>query len=96
MHGADRFEALDVFEVRGEVYMAKDDFAALNQRLLDEAREAGDESKARQFANPRNAAAGSLAPEGCGKVTGNAATALSSFMAGARHSGLPGEHPDSR
>jgi len=52
--------APDLFEVRGEVYMAKDDFAALNQRLLDEAREAGDESKARQFANPRNAAAGSL------------------------------------
>ena len=49
-----------LFEVRGEVYMAKDDFAALNQRLLDEARDAGDEGKARQFANPRNAAAGSL------------------------------------
>jgi len=52
--------APDLFEVRGEVYMAKADFAALNQRLLDEARESGDESKARQFANPRNAAAGSL------------------------------------
>ncbi len=53
-------DAPDLFEVRGEVYMAKDDFTALNQRLLDEARTAGDESKARQFANPRNAAAGSL------------------------------------
>ena len=53
-------DAPDVFEVRGEVYMAHADFAALNRRLLDEAREAGDESKARQFANPRNAAAGSL------------------------------------
>ncbi|WP_420138616.1 NAD-dependent DNA ligase LigA [Sphingomonas sp.] len=52
--------APDIFEVRGEVYMAKADFAALNQRLIEAAREAGDESKARQFANPRNAAAGSL------------------------------------
>ena len=52
--------APDLFEVRGEVYMAKADFAALNARLLGEARAAGNEAKARQFANPRNAAAGSL------------------------------------
>jgi DNA ligase (NAD+) len=57
----------EVFEVRGEVYMTKADFQALNARLMDEARAAAeakgevfDEAGVRQFANPRNAAAGSL------------------------------------
>src|SRR3546814_18662321 len=40
--------------------MGKAEFAALNARLLAEAEAAGDAGKARQFANPRNAAAGSL------------------------------------
>ena len=41
-----------IFEIRGEIYMKKEDFAALNSRQ--------EEQGGKIFANPRNAAAGSL------------------------------------
>ncbi len=48
----DRREAPEFLAVRGEVIMRVDAFEQLNERLLEEGRE--------PFANPRNAAAGSL------------------------------------
>ncbi|MFO7821316.1 MAG: NAD-dependent DNA ligase LigA [Lentisphaeria bacterium] len=48
----DGVEVPERLVVRGEVYMAKDEFAAMNRR--------NDEQGRKTFANPRNAAAGSL------------------------------------
>jgi DNA ligase (NAD+) len=60
-------DAPELFEVRGEVFMEKQAFTELNRRLWNEAvleadaKDAKfDPEKVRQFANPRNAAAGSL------------------------------------
>lgn len=54
--------APEVLEVRGEVYMSHADFAALNARICDEqAKDLNPNKKPpKTFANPRNAAAGSL------------------------------------
>jgi hypothetical protein len=61
-HPAEIAGAPDMFEVRGEIYMAKDDFTRSTPGCSPRPRRTGKE--ARQFANPRNAAAGIAAPEG--------------------------------
>jgi DNA ligase (NAD+) len=76
-----------VFEIRGEVYMAKDDFAVLNARLRTEAEATGKE--ARQFANPRNAAAGSLRQKDAGVTASRPLRFLAHGWGEA--SGVPGD-----
>ncbi len=47
-----------ILEVRGEVYMRRDDFEALNERMRE--RMAAGDRAAKTFVNPRNAAAGAV------------------------------------
>ncbi|MFZ9396407.1 MAG: NAD-dependent DNA ligase LigA [Erythrobacter sp.] len=72
--------APDVFEVRGEVYMEKQAFAALNA--------AQQAAEAKLFANPRNAAAGSLRQKDAG-VTAQRRRRFWAYGGGAA-SDLPG------
>lgn len=51
-------DAPPVLEVRGEVYMRRDDFEALNERMRE--RMAAGDKAAKTFVNPRNAAAGAV------------------------------------
>ena len=85
-----------IFEIRGEIYMAKDDFAALNA--------AQQKAQQKLFANPRNAAAGSLRQKdpsvtaarplrflahGWGEVSAMPADAQSGIMAAIAGWGVP-------
>ncbi len=55
---ADARAAPQVLEVRGEVYMRRDDFEALNQRQRDKI--AAGEANEKTYVNPRNTAAGAV------------------------------------
>ena len=65
-HQLKRVDAIpipDRVEIRGEIYMRRDDFEALNERLATEAEQAG--ATPRLFANARNGSGRLATPEGC-------------------------------
>jgi len=72
-----------VLEVRGEIYMPKAGFEALNARQL--------ESGAKPFANPRNAAAGSLRQLDS-KITASRPLELCAYGVGRSDGELPDTH----
>ena len=69
----------EILEVRGEVYMSREDFASLNKRQA--------ERGAKLFANPRNAAAGSRCASSTPTVTAQATAQTVWSMPGARSVG---------
>ena len=74
-----------LLEVRGEVFMATSDFAAVNERLVAEGRT--------PFANPRNAAAGSLRQKDP-RVTASRPLSLTLHGIGARGGWEPGSQSE--
>jgi DNA ligase (NAD+) len=81
-------DAPDLFEIRGEVYMAKADFAALNARLLAEAR--GPMSP-RRASSPIRAMPPPVRCARRMRMSPRPGRCASSPMAGARPRGLPAE-----